>query len=208
MFREHIAGAAQAVGGVVTGVEPGASHEEKTMKRQWGIVAAVVLAGLLAGEVGAQEVRSVSSKAPVVNTRADRLKEAAEALYEQPHRLHRAAELHEQEASQRAVSDPQQVEALDRAARLYAYSGDAERAHVLMARAARLALRRGDVARAAHAYVDAAFMALRMRDVRLAQEMTREADLLALSPLLPEVERVAIVRRIDPARAQLGTAGH
>jgi hypothetical protein len=191
-------------------VVQGAEVKENVMKWISRVVSVTIMSGLSAWGASAQQEARLAGgpQALAVNVRAERLKEAAQALYEQPQRLHRAAELHEQEAALRSAVDPLQVEALDRAARLYAYAGEAERAQLLMARAARHALRRGDVARAAHAYVDAAFIALRMRDLRLAQEMTREADLLALSPLLPEAERQAIVKRIDPARAQLGAAGH
>jgi hypothetical protein len=185
-----------------------ARQGEGTMKRTMGLVSAVFLLVTGVAGVSGQEVMALRTAQPPVNVRAERLREAAEALYEQPHRFQRAAELHEREAAQRSSDDPRLVEALDRAARLYVYAGVADRAQLLMAQAARQALRRGDVARAAHAYVDAAFIALRMRDLRLANAMTKEADLLVLSPLLTEADRQAIVKRIDPARAQLGALGH
>lgn len=178
------------------------------MKRTTEIALAVVFLLSSAVGVAGQEVLAMRTATPPMNLRAERLREAAEALYERPERLHRAAELHEQEAAARSMDDPRLVEALDRAARLYTYAGDVERGQMLMARAAKQALRCGDVARAAHAYVDAAFIALRMRDLRLANNMTREADLLLLSPLLADAERQAIMARIDPARAQMGNFGH
>src|SRR5262245_14675070 len=177
------------------------------MRRHIGMLIAVVGLTLAAGSVPAQEPR-MSLAAAETNTRAEHLRRSAQALYEQPARLRRAAELHEQEAAVRKDTDPQRVEALDLAARLYAYSGDPVRGHELMARAARQALKCGDVRRSAHAFIDAAFIALRARDTRLADELTREAELLALSPLLTAQEKVAIVKRIDPARVQLGSLSH
>jgi hypothetical protein len=165
------------------------------MKRRGVVLGAVTLALASGRAVVGQELRAQD-----VNTRAEQLKQAAEALYAQPHRMRSAAALHEQEAAQRAAADPRRVEALERAARLYAYAGDAERARTVMERAARRALERGDVARAAHAFIDAAFFALKEGDRRLADELTREADLLATSPLLSAGEKAAIVRRIDPTR--------
>lgn len=181
------------------------------MKRRMAMLSAVFFVVVVGGRaVVAQELRAkaAAGEPQQTNMRADQLKREAEALYEQPRRLHRAAELHEREAAQRTAADPRQVEALDRAARLFAYSGDVERGRTLMERAARQALKRGDVARAAHAFIDAAFITLREGNLRLAKDLTREADLLALSPLLPAAEKSAIVRRIDPARAQLGALGH
>ena len=183
-------------------------HRRENMRRHWALCGALVLVALSGGTLVAQDtrVRAVSVE-PQTNMRAEQLRKEAEALYEQPRRLRRAAELHEREAAQRKDSDPRQAEALDRAARLYSYSGDAERGRMMMERAARSALKRGDVARAAHAFIDAAFIALREGDRRLADDLTQEADLLALSPLLPTAEKAAIVRRIDPARAQLSALG-
>ena len=172
------------------------------MKRQLGVLSAVVLIAVSADGANAQNVQQVAE--PAQNVRADKFKQSAEALYSEPRRLRRAAELHEQEAALRSASDPLQVEALDRAARLYTYVGEPDKGSALMEKAARLALRRGDVGRAAHAYIDAAFMALRLQDVKLANSLTKEADLLAMSPLLQPAEKLAIVKRIDPARAQLG----
>jgi hypothetical protein len=177
------------------------------MKRHIAMMVAVVGLTLAAESVAAQAA-STSLAAAETNKRAEQLRRSAQALYEQPTQLRRAAELHEQEAATRKDTDPQRVDALDLAARLYAYSGDPERGHELMARAARQALKCGDVRRSAHAFIDAAFIALRARDVKLADELTREAELLALSPLLSSAEKVAIVKRIDPARVQLGALSH
>ncbi|MGH7472020.1 MAG: hypothetical protein ACRENP_29055 [Longimicrobiales bacterium] len=159
--------------------------------------------------VAAQELRArAAGNEPQTNMRAEQLKQQAERFYDQLPDLRRAAELHEREAAQRTADDPRQVAALDRAARLYEYAGDVERGRTLMERAARMALKRGDVGRAAHAFIDAAFMALREGDRRLAGDLTREADLLTRSPVLPAAEKAAIIRRIDPTRAQLSALGH
>jgi hypothetical protein len=137
------------------------------------------------------------------NPKADRLKQQAEALYGQKSTMRRAASLHEKEAALRSDTDPRRVEALIQAARLYTYAGEAEHGATLMEQAARWSLQRGDISRGAHALLDAAFMVLKTRDVPRAISLTREADLLALSPLLPAADRVAIVKRIDPSRALL-----
>jgi hypothetical protein len=164
---------------------------------------------LTGASVQAQVMRSAA--APVTelpNTVASDLRTRAEALYGSPARLREAAQLHEKEAAVRSAADPQAVVALEQAARFYAYTGDPARGRVLMQRAAERALRVGEVLRAAHAYIDAAFLALREKDVERAYAYTTQADLLARSPHLLEADRAGIVRRIDPARAQLGLLEH
>jgi hypothetical protein len=166
-----------------------------------------LLIGLLccAGSVQAQEIRgAVAPVTELPNAAADRLHARAEALYGVPGKLREAASLHEREAGLRGASDLLGVAALDRAARLYAYAGNRARARGLMQKAADRALRAGEVLRAAHAYIDAAFLALADRDVARAYSLTKKADLLAHSPHLDPVDRAGIVRRIDPARAQMG----
>src|SRR5688572_21709400 len=135
---------------------------------------------------------------------ANQLRASAEALYSQPKKAREAASLHEREATARAESDPLVVDALQRAAQLHAFAGDRVRARTVMRRAAEHALRQGDVLKSAHAYLDAAFFALEDGDVGRAFGLAKQADLLALSPLISTADRLAIVRRIDPARAQLG----
>ena len=139
------------------------------------------------------------------NASADRLRAQAEALYGQPSQLRRAAVLHEREAAQRNPADPRLVEALDRAARLYAYSGDFLKGRTLMHQAARSALECGSVERAAHAYLDAAFIALQGKEVSVALDLTAKAERLSMSPLLSTAQKVAIVQRIDPAKVKLNT---
>ena len=171
------------------------------------VLAIELLLGLtLSGaSVQAQVIRSAA--APVTelpNAVANDLRSRAEALYQNQSRLREAAQLHEKEAAVRSASDPEAVVALEQAARLYAYTGNPARGRVLMQRAAERALRSGEVLRAAHAYIDAAFLALREKDVERAYTYTTQADLLARSPHLLAADRAGIVRRIDPARAQLG----
>jgi hypothetical protein len=158
--------------------------------------------------VGQETEMKLALNSPQTNARAEKIKRQAEALYERPASYYRAAELHEFEAAARAASDPLRVEALDRAARLYVYIGEVEKGRTVMAKAARQALSRGDVARAAHAFIDAAFMAAREGDRKLVDDLTNEAAMLALSPLLSASERVAIQRRIDPARVQVSAFDH
>ena len=169
------------------------------------MIEAVLAAGLLVGSAEAQQIKGRAPQGDGVSAvSADRLRAEAEALYESPRKLKRAASLHEQEARLRSENDPRMVEALRQAGRLYTYAGNPARGRVLMQEAAEHALRRGDVLLAAHSYLDAAFLALRERDVERAMTLARNADLLALSPLLEASDRLGIVRRIDPARAQLG----
>ena len=175
------------------------------------VLAIELLLGLtLSGaSLQAQVIRSaIAPVAEVPNPAAKDLRARAEALYAFPARLREAAQLHEKEAALRSAADPEGVVALEQAARFYAYTGDPARGRVLMQRAAERALRGGEVLRAAHAYLDAAFIALREKDVERALEYTTEADLLSRSPHLLEADRVGIVRRIDPARAQFGLLQH
>jgi hypothetical protein len=175
------------------------------------ILATEVLVGLMlcAGTVQAQEIRAATAPITVLpNAAADRLHARAELLYGVPGRLRDAAVLHEREASARAASDRKGIDALDRAARLYAYAGNRARARGLMQKAGDRALRAGELVRAAHAYIDAAFLALDAHDVTRAYALTKKADLLASSPHLDSADRAGIVRRIDPARATLGLLDH
>jgi hypothetical protein len=174
-------------------------------------IALTVAAGLLLTVVTGAEVRaqqSIRAKLPsievVANPEADRLHAEAQALYEQQGKLRKAAALHVKEAAARSAADPALSDALDRAGRLYAYSGDPVRGQHLMVKAARAALGRGDVLRGAHRLLDAAFIALQAKDSESALSLTAEAQLLSLSPLIASGDRVAILKRIDPERAALG----
>jgi hypothetical protein len=179
------------------------------MQRQKAVSSAVFLMVVSVSGLAAQQTEmKLALNTPKTNARAEKIKRQAEALYERPAGYQRAAALHELEAAARADTDPLRVEALDRAARLYVYTGDVAKGRTLMAKAARQALSRGDVARAANAFIDAAFMAMREGDRQLVNDLTQEAALLALSPLLSARERVAIQRRIDPARAHLSAYDH
>lgn len=170
------------------------------------IIGASFVLFLAAGAQAQSSHTKLPSLAVEPNARADKLREEAKLYYTKVSTLRKAAGLHEREAGARVESDPLKFEALDLAARLYAYAGDNARGTALMEQAARGALTRGDVKRAAHAFLDAAFLALRVRDGERARELTHQADLLALSPLLNPDEKLAIVQRINPARGDLGAA--
>ena len=162
---------------------------------------------ILAGGVEAQDTKTrLPSVVVEPNARADELRRDAMKHYDKVSTLRKAAALHEREAAARVESDPLKFEALDLAARLYSYSGDPGKGTLLMEQAARGALTRGDVKRAAHAYLDAAFMALSVKDGQKVGQLVHQADLLALSPLLNEGDKQAIVQRINPARGNLGAA--
>ena len=173
-----------------------------------GICVTAVSALVLFSVTGVSAQEQIRAKLPSIevlpNPAADKLQSEAEALYAVPGRLRKAANLHEQEAKARTIADVRHVEALARAAQLYFYAGDAWRSRELMEKAARTALQRGDVLRAAHAFLDAAYIAVKGRDGERALELTHQAELLSLSPLIAASDRVAIVRRIDPARVSLG----
>jgi hypothetical protein len=181
------------------------------MQRRNLVVIELLLALSVVGTSGvaAQKTQKlrVESVAVVPNEKADQLRAQAEALHGDRKSARKAAAMHEREAQLRSEADPLAIEALDRAAQLYSSAGDHMRAEAAKRAAADRALRQGDVLRSAHAYLDAAFIALDNKDVERALSFARQADLLALSPLLTPSDRVAIVRRIDPARAQLGALG-
>ena len=167
------------------------------------LILAAALAAYVPG-VKAQEVARLEPVVVVANAAADKVQKKAEALYENRKTLFQAAVLHEQEAAMRSDADPRKAVALDRAARLYTYSGNQTRALPLMEKSARTYLKRGDIAQAAHTFIDAAFLALAARDVSRAAKLTHEADMLLQSPLLATAAKMEIVKRIDPARATLG----
>jgi hypothetical protein len=168
------------------------------------VLRAVLAIVVSSGGLSAQEL--IQAQLPgitvVVNPKADRLREAAEALYEKPNAYRRAAVLHEKEAAARTAVDPKLPEALMQSARLYSYVGEAAKGRELFERSAYSSLQRGDVLRAAHAFVDAAFLSLRERNVEHSRELSRQAELLAASPLLTASQRAGILRRIDPARVE------
>ena len=165
---------------------------------------AILAVATLVDGAGAQE--PIQAKLPGItveaNAKADRLRQAAEALYEQPKAYRRAALLHEKEAATRSALDPLQADALTQSARLYSYSGDIGKSRIVMERSAQSALQRGDVLRAAHTLLDAAFLSLRERDREHTKALTQQAELLSASPLLTAAQRAAILRRIDPARVE------
>jgi hypothetical protein len=176
------------------------------MRYELRVAATLMLTLVSAAELRAQEL--IRAKLPsievVANPEADRLKAEAQALYEEQGKLRKAAALHVKEAAARSPADPALVDALDRASRLYTYSGDPARGQSLMEKAARAALGRGDVLRGAHRLLDAAFIAIQARNFESAIALTAEAQLLSLSPLISAPDRTAIIRRIDPSRASLG----
>jgi hypothetical protein len=178
------------------------------MEIQMNTRAKIIGASFVLFIAASAEAQSSHMKLPAVavepNARADQLRDQARSHYSKVSTLRKAAVLHEREAAARVASDPLKFEALDLSARLYAYAGDPARGTVLMEQAARGALTLGDVKRAAHAFLDAAFLALKVRDAERARDLTHQADMLALSPLLNSDDKLAIVQRINPARGNLG----
>src|SRR5688572_27389323 len=190
--------------------QSGRREQSTSMEIQMNTRAKIIGASFVLFLAVSAEAQSSPMRLPSVavepNARADQLREEAKLYYSKVTTLRKAAVLHEREAAARVESDPLKFAALDLAARLYAYAGDPARGTALMEQAARGALTRGDVKRAAHALLDAAFLALKVRDGERARELTHQADLLALSPLLTPDEKLSIVQRINPARGDLGAA--
>ena len=129
---------------------------------------------------------------------------AAAGLYDQPGRFEDAARLHVLEAHFRSPRDPEAVEALAMAARLFTYANRLFDARQAMEQAGDRALSMGDVARAANAYLDAAFVARKARKEAEVLRLARKAYLLTDSPLLSSNQKGEVRKRFanDPGIAQ------
>src|SRR5215218_5277064 len=98
------------------------------------------------------------------------------------------------------------------AARIYRRSaefraaGDRSGARTDMAHAADRALARGDLREAALAYLDAAWIAQEQQKPNQVWEFGHRAEILAASPLLSELDRGAILQRIERAPLAMRTA--
>lgn len=108
-----------------------------------------------------------------------------------------AASLYRKAASLRVEGDPQGIRDLIQAGRLYFYVGKTGRATDNLANAGRIALQFGDVVTAVRCYLDAAYAADANGDGAKAFDLATRAQRLARSPLIDEVERSALLARID-----------
>ena len=118
-------------------------------------------------------------------------------LYEQPERWEEAGEMHERAAKMLPKNAADSYYGFRQASVLYFHSGDDARSRKLMERAANVAEATGDVLTAAHTWVDAAFLAVAEGYAGKKREFVRNAKALADSELLTEVDRAAILHRID-----------
>lgn len=140
------------------------------------------------------EILAPATVAPPVTP--DELRTQAEALFSQPKQWKRAARLLEQSAHLRAADDPDGYVCLLMAGRLRHAIGDHGAARQNLEQAAEQALSRGAVVDAANALIDAAHIAVVQKDVDAAAAFVERARLLSGSPLLTDVQRNALSRRI------------
>ena len=145
------------------------------------------------------ERRTSAPARPDDITRALELEARAWAMRDLMDRYPNAARLYREAADLRPDHDPQKVENLRQASRMSYYSNRPAQASRDAEAAARAALRRGDVVTAADAYVDAAWLAARAGKAARFEHLVEEATLLAGSPLLAEVQREQLLRRLEEA---------
>jgi len=69
----------------------------------------------------------------------------------------------------------------------------------LIVGAADAAVRAGTVALAAHAYLDGAWIAASMKRPNQVNQLAERAVMLTISPLMSEIDRLAILRRVERA---------
>jgi|SwirhirootsSR2_FD_contig_41_2618724_length_716_multi_3_in_0_out_0_1 hypothetical protein len=112
-------------------------------------------------------------------------------------RWREAASLYRRSAEFRAVEDPLGFDCLTQAAAVAYAAGDRSAARNDMAHAAERALARGDIKSAAMAYLDAAWIAQEQKKQDQVWNLGHRAEILAASPLLSEIDRSAIQRRIE-----------
>jgi hypothetical protein len=134
----------------------------------------------------------------IASAKADSLHEAASRMVA-AHRWRDAARLHRESAKLRAPEDPLGFRCLSEAGAIAYALRDRSAARSDMADAAAHALARGDLRAAALAYLDAAWIAQEQNRPRLVWEHGHRAEMLAASPLLAPVDRLAIVQRISRA---------
>lgn len=145
----------------------------------------------------AAQAQSWASDAPAVAVaRAIKLHQKAVALYSQPEFAAEAARLHVQEAKLRSNGDPEAVENLMMAARLYGYAKLPRDARSTMEQAAERALKLGDVSTAAQAFLQAAFFAVDEKNADQTIRLAKKTMWVTKSPLLSAEQREAVRSRI------------
>jgi len=109
----------------------------------------------------------------------------------------RAAELMVDAATSRPKCDPRRFEAWRLAAKYYQFAGKHGEASRASYEAGKQGVRTGDPAAAATAFIEAATFALEAHDRAMARCAARRAAVLAESPLLTPIQRIAIRGRAD-----------
>ncbi|HEX6557854.1 MAG TPA: hypothetical protein VF021_00285, partial [Longimicrobiales bacterium] len=172
-------------------------HTEDIMRTPQLITLGVVALSLTAlRSLGAQTAAQALAAPPEFSSRSAEYEQRAVDLYSDITRAAEAARLHRWSAQLRADNDPEAVESLAMAARLFGYAHQTKQARKTMEEAAERALGMGDVARAARAYLDAAFYAVELKQNTDIARLGRKALLLAGSPVLTDEQRKSITDRI------------
>ncbi|NLG63570.1 MAG: hypothetical protein GX539_15130 [Candidatus Cloacimonetes bacterium] len=167
------------------------------MKMGTSLVAAGAMLVISATAVAAQDYAMAAPRGPDAKvTRADELKQEAEALFSNPKHWKKAQRLLIESAEMRDGADEKAYTCYMMAGRLAAVLGDNESARESLEKAAEHALARGALLDAASAFIDAAHAAARTGDREAVEELTERASLLASAPRLTDQERNAIRERL------------
>jgi hypothetical protein len=129
--------------------------------------------------------------------KADSLHESADMMARTTHRWRDAARLHRESAMLRAPDDSLGYRCYTSAANLSFASNDLASAQSDKIAAAKQALVRGDVETAAQAYADAAWVANERQNPGQVWTLGRQAEILASSPLLSDMQRSKILERFS-----------
>lgn len=130
---------------------------------------------------------------------AETLYQEAIALFAQPAKWKKAADLLHESANERTIDDPERYHSLTVAARIYVHVKKYDAAGRALRQAADEAAAIGDVANAAAAYLDAAYLSAKVGDPAQMETYLKKAELLSHSPYLSAAERTAISSRL-PAK--------
>ncbi|MHB1168601.1 MAG: hypothetical protein ACYC28_04895 [Longimicrobiales bacterium] len=167
------------------------------MKIRMSMLAAGAMLAISSAATEAQEYAMAAPRGPEASvTRAERLQEQAEALFEKPKQWKKAQRLLVESAELRDASDVEGYTCYMLAGRLAAALGDNEEARESLEEAGEHALARGAVVDAASAFIDAAHAAARSGDAVATKELMERAKLLANSPLISPEERSALEHRL------------
>jgi hypothetical protein len=163
------------------------------------------LAAALPAMLGPPSVATAQYRLPEITAvpKADSLHEAAMILGRSMNRWGDAARLHRHSAALRAADDSLGFRCLSMAAQLSYLRNDLSSARNGMAGAAAQALARGDILTAAGAYTDAAWLAQEQNRAGDVRKYSRQAEVLARSPLLTGAQRATILKRFAHPQGNL-----